>query len=140
FQGFKHQWGPLGRPGQRPGLLQQALQPGQCHGMNPPRVKNKDKRPTAGRGNTMLGRKRGHRDADNMQEDAQVAGGLATRRPMPAKAVYELLQVSLARPSAGPGRFFADSCSDGLIPVETCGPASSPARRTPPGATAATSA
>src|SRR5262245_52393457 len=46
-----------------------------------------------------------------MQEDAPVAGGLATRVPMPAKAVYELLPALLARSSAGLERFLAGSCS-----------------------------
>src|SRR5262249_32361720 len=64
FQGFERQGVPLGRPGQRTGLLQQALQRGLCHEMNPPRKKNWDKPPTAWRGNTTLGRGCSHRDAD----------------------------------------------------------------------------
>ena len=40
FQCFQRQFALLGRPRQRPGLLQQAMQPGQCHEMNPPRKKN----------------------------------------------------------------------------------------------------
>ena len=57
FQCFQRQFAPLGRPRQRPGLLQQAMQPGQCHEMNPPRKKKQGRTPPRrGRGNTMLGR------------------------------------------------------------------------------------
>src|SRR5262249_30640143 len=102
------------RAGDRTGLpLQQALQPGQCHEMNPPRKKNKDKRPTAGGGDTMLGGGRGRRDADGSngsgarrfaaRQISRVSsvGRYQTRVRTPAKAVYQELRRWLARSSAG---------------------------------------